>query len=78
MTDFLQVEGDIALASQADLETNFVALRFVLRKVWERSNLFLATQSRGSLNADQGVNQQSLPNHPLNDRAGQSPCAYSR
>ena len=30
MTDFLEAEGDIALACQADLEANYAALRYVL------------------------------------------------
>ena len=32
MIDFLQAEGDIALACPADLETNAAALRYVLRE----------------------------------------------
>ena len=46
VTDFLQAEGDIALACPVDLETNSAVLRYILvhsERIRKRAHTFLTT-----------------------------------
>ena len=72
VTDFLQAEGDIALACPADLETNSAALRYILREYGKERIFSLRPQVGKVLTIAHEVTENSTQSiHLLIVRANQ-------
>ena len=73
VTDFLQTEGDIALACPADLETISAALSSCCASVERsRSFPFPTTENRRDVDTDPLHNQNTFPNNSFDDCTSQS------